>query len=313
MAYEACTQLLQWALPQLGLRWRGFRRVRRQACRRIEARRRALGLDDLAAYRERLERDPSEWQRLDAMCRITISRFWRNREVFESIPAILAVLSEAARAEGRSRLAIWSAGCASGEEPFSVSIAGADFDLEIVATDADRQLLERARRGRYEGGTLRELSAAQRDVAFDREGDAFEISARHRARVRFLEQDVRRQTPPGRFDMVLCRNLAFTYFDEALQVVGRLVRSGHADAAELLRKGLPFPGGGQDRDLEPVSRQPARRRRAHSAPGCRHHRYLFHDVIPIPISSTKAHWSLYSVRMPTGIGGERDQPKRVPA
>ena len=56
--------------------------------------------------------------------------------------------------------------------------------------------------------------------------------------------------------------------DEALQVVVRLVRAGHADAAELLRQRLALAGGGQDRDLEAVSRQPPRRRRAHAAAAC---------------------------------------------
>jgi chemotaxis protein methyltransferase CheR len=63
---------LQWALPQLGLSWPGFRKVRRQVCKRIAARIRGLGLADPAAYRTRLEADLAEWRALGALCTVSI-------------------------------------------------------------------------------------------------------------------------------------------------------------------------------------------------------------------------------------------------
>ncbi len=57
MTDQECTELLQWAAPRLHLRWRGFRRVRGQVCKRIARRIAALGLGSASAYRERLERD----------------------------------------------------------------------------------------------------------------------------------------------------------------------------------------------------------------------------------------------------------------
>lgn len=207
---------MQWALPRLGMRWRGFRRVRRQVCRRIRLRYRALGLADLDAYRARLERDEAEWRVLDGLCRVTISRFFRNQRVFQQLPALAAALT--ARAGDRA-LRVWSAGCASGEEPYSVVLAlmAHSPPVEVVATDADPHMVERARAARYAGGTLRELDEETVAVAFEREGDAYVLSPAIRTRVRFLVQDVRREAPEGLFDLVLCRNLAFTYFDEATQ------------------------------------------------------------------------------------------------
>jgi len=61
-----CISFLQWALPRLGLHWPGFRKVRRQPCRRIAKRIRELGLPDVAAYRRQLESDRDEWQVLAA-------------------------------------------------------------------------------------------------------------------------------------------------------------------------------------------------------------------------------------------------------
>jgi chemotaxis protein methyltransferase CheR len=80
-----CVALLRWALPRLGLRWPGFRKVRRQVCKRITRRIRELGLADVTTYRERLESVPEEWPELDALCRITISRFYRDRAVFDHL------------------------------------------------------------------------------------------------------------------------------------------------------------------------------------------------------------------------------------
>ncbi len=217
-----CVDLLQWALPQLGMRWRGFRRVRRQVCRRIRARQRQLELDGAKSYRAYLEEHSEEWPKLDAMCRVTISRFWRNSRFFDALPSLLLDLAQQAAREQRAAVRCWSAGCASGEEPYSIVLAGQlagniGLPLEVVATDAEAHMLARAQRARYAGGTLRELDPALRDFAFQLMGDGYLLVDELRAAVRFLRQDVRREAPPGRFDLVLCRNLAFTYFDDAAQ------------------------------------------------------------------------------------------------
>ncbi|HEY7242812.1 MAG TPA: hypothetical protein VH678_02890 [Xanthobacteraceae bacterium] len=79
---EDCTAFLQWALPRRNLRWRGFRKVRAQVCKRLKRRMRELGVPGFAAYRARLEADPGEWRVFDECCHITISRFFRDRGVY---------------------------------------------------------------------------------------------------------------------------------------------------------------------------------------------------------------------------------------
>ena len=83
MKNTECIAFLQWALPRLALRWRGFRRVRGQVCKRIDHRIRALGLSGPAAYMAYLNDQSSEWAMLDTLCRISISRFYRDRPVFD--------------------------------------------------------------------------------------------------------------------------------------------------------------------------------------------------------------------------------------
>jgi chemotaxis methyl-accepting protein methylase len=123
-----CTAFLQWALPRLGMRWAGFRRVRGQVCKRLGRRKAELGLRDLADYRALLET------------------------------------------------------------------------------------------------SLRDLPESWR-AAFEQSGGEYCLRADYRRHVRFLLQDIRHALPEGRFDLILCRNLVFTYFETPVQaaIAGRLV------------------------------------------------------------------------------------------
>jgi chemotaxis protein methyltransferase CheR len=220
-----CTALLQWALPRLELRWPGFRKVRGQVCKRIQRRMRDLGIEGFAAYRERLEADAEEWRVFDECCHITISRFFRDKGVFEAVRRL--VLPEIAVRAGRERreARCWSAGCASGEEPYTVRILWdldtarkfPGVDVSIIATDIDKVMLERAREGCYERTSLRELPPGLVAQAFDKIGGRLCVRPRHRKQVTVLRQDLRSQAPAGPFDLVLCRNVALTYFAEPLQ------------------------------------------------------------------------------------------------
>jgi chemotaxis protein methyltransferase CheR len=218
MRDDECVAFLQWALPRLDLRWAGFRKVRRQVCRRIAHRVDELGLADLGAYRAHLETHPEEWSNLDGLCRITISRFWRDRAVYEALrDVVLPTLGPSVSA--------WSAGCASGEEAYSLVLAAAAAGVEVAvpATDVDAALLTRARNACYPESSLRELPPDVRAEAFE---DGC-LRPDHRERVSFRLHDVRTDPPPGAFDLVLCRNLAFTYYADELQlrVAGLLERS----------------------------------------------------------------------------------------
>jgi chemotaxis protein methyltransferase CheR len=198
---------LRWALPRLQLRWEGFRRNARQVCHRIDRRRAALGLPDLDAYRALLESSPDEWRELDRLCRVTISRFARDRPVWDELVATVFP-----RLAHRSSVRAWSAGCGAGEEPYTLAIAWQltvpASPLEVIATDRDEVQLRRAAAGEFPVATLRELPAVEERRLRDR----------FRDRVTFLHHDVRSSPPPGDFDLVLCRNLAFSYFDDAVQL-----------------------------------------------------------------------------------------------
>lgn len=237
-----CVALLQWALPQLGLHWPGFRKVRRQVCRRIAARLGVLGLADAAAYRSHLQSHRGEWRALGALCTVTISRFYRDREVFDGLgAAVLPALAKAALDRGATRLECWSAGCASGEEPYTLTIQwrmalAARFPglaLHVLGTDVDETLLERARAACYRSSSLEALPAAWREQAFERRGRLLCLREAFRAGVELERQDLATEAPQRQFDLILCRNLAFTYFGAepgraALERIASRLRFGGA-------------------------------------------------------------------------------------
>jgi chemotaxis protein methyltransferase CheR len=225
MPDDECVFFLQWALPRLDLAWPGFRKVRGQVCKRLKRRMRSLGIESFADYRAKLEADPPEWQVLDGFCRITISRFCRDRSTFDALRhVVLPEIAKRAKAEER-KARIWSAGCASGEEPYTVKILWdlevglrfPDASLSLVATDISATLLDRARQACYSKASLRELPPELTAQAFTGNNGCWCLRPAHKQGVEFLRQDVRQATPPGPFDLVLCRNLAFTYFIASLQ------------------------------------------------------------------------------------------------
>ncbi len=226
MTDRECVEFLQWALPQLGLRWPGFRKVRRQVHKRIVRRLGELGLGQIADYRAYLDTHAAEWGVLDAMLRISISRFYRDRNVFNHLrTAVLPELAARARHRGEQRIRIWSAGSASGEEPYTVAIiwdhylrpAFPEIRMQLMATDVDEQMLQRAQRGIYPASSLKDAPTDWLETAFVQSAHEWVLRQEFREQVDFRQQDIRTQTPAESFDLILCRNLVFTYYAEPLQ------------------------------------------------------------------------------------------------
>jgi chemotaxis protein methyltransferase CheR len=248
---------LQWCLPQLGLRWAGFRKVRGTVRKRLTRRIRQLGLTNLATYRRRLEADPWEWSTLEIMCRIPISRFYRDRAVFDFLAgkALPELASQARFRKGRT-LSVLSCGCASGEEPYTISMIWAvrladawpEISLQILALDIDDTMLQRAAMGCYGAGSLKDLPPDLRTRGFELRNGLCCLREAFRSCVSLQKADIRQGVPDGPFDLILCRNTAFTYFEDSAQ------RSTFADLNARLRTGgymvigaheaLPVPASG---------------------------------------------------------------------
>jgi len=234
-------RFLQWCLPRLGMRWPGFRKVRKRVYRRLARRIKEIGLPGLAGYRAHLDAHAEEWAVLDGLCRIPISRFYRDRGVIRHLEEeVLPGLGTLALSRNETELGCWSIGCAGGEEPYTLAILWhlgpgrrvPHLGLRILATDIDPESLARARKACYPSSSVKDLPAVYREQAFVPTARGWCLREAYREGVTFVEQDVRRAAPVGPFHLVLCRNVAFTYFDEARQrdvlrtIVARLIPGG---------------------------------------------------------------------------------------
>ena len=208
------------------LRWLGFRKVRNRIYKRLNHRLLELGLPSLDAYRVYLEDHADEWKVLGSLCWMPITRFYRDRSVYQQLEAIvLPQLAQLVIGAQENNLRCWSAGCAGGEEPYSVAIIWMQrlalrfpvLHFRVVATDIDPQAIQRAQRGWYHWSSMKELPAEWRAQAFVASGEELCLKDEYRAAVTFLVQDLRESVPDGLFQLILCRNLAFTYFDETSQ------------------------------------------------------------------------------------------------
>jgi chemotaxis protein methyltransferase CheR len=173
----------------------------------------SLGIHDFSPYLTLLRRNPEELEVLRSLLTVTISRFFRNRKAFETLARL--VLSPLASKGNPARA--WSAGCASGEEAFTLRILwamlpGPPPPLSILATDVDVECLLRAKEGLYSESSLREVPGPIAEEFFRKEGGKYRLRGDVVRSVTFQRHDLLFEPPPGVFDLILCRNAAFTYF-----------------------------------------------------------------------------------------------------
>jgi chemotaxis protein methyltransferase CheR len=210
------------------MRWPGFRKVRRQVCKRVGRRIQELQLPSESAYRSFLATHPDEWAILDRICQITISRFYRDRHVFGELEeSILPSLARSALAEGRATLNCWCIGCASGEEPYTLTLIWAHtlqpqfpgLKLSILATDTNPRLIERAEQAVYPASALKDLPPEWQQRSFAERGDGhvYSLQPAYKQEVEYRCHDIRHGAVGGKYQLVLCRNLVFTYYTEDLQ------------------------------------------------------------------------------------------------
>jgi chemotaxis protein methyltransferase CheR len=189
--------------------------------RRIAVRMRARSVHTFADYGLVLDRDPHEYELLLDALTINVTKFFRNPETFA---AIARELVPALYARSEPQLRIWSAGCASGEEPYSLamlmhryaSTQGHRFDrVEVLGTDLDRASLAAAEKAVYLEPTLSDTPPDIRQLYFPTQ-PPHRINDDVRARVQFRRHDLLREPFPEPQHLICCRNVII-YFDRNTQ------------------------------------------------------------------------------------------------
>jgi chemotaxis methyl-accepting protein methylase len=241
-------EFIKEAAPLLDLQWRRFKRggIKRKVERRITE----LGLSNFEDYLLKIKRDPEEKSCLSQILTVTITRFFRDKEVFDIlensiIPAILK------NKKGKDEFKIWSVGCANGEEPYSLSILWREkfgkflpqIRLTILATDINESLLGRAREGRYKKSSLKEVLEEILRRFFKIENGFYVLDRSIRENVEFKKHDIIHGELFSGMDIIFCRNLAFTYFSKECQmnVLKKIAASLKEDGYLIIGKDESLP------------------------------------------------------------------------
>jgi chemotaxis protein methyltransferase CheR len=193
--------------------------------RRIAVRMRARGVHSYADYARVLDSDSGEYDRLLDALTINVTKLFRNWPVYEAIAE--RVIPPLWDAETRP-IHVWSAGCSSGEEPYSLAILFHRYAalrrqlrdvgrVHVDGTDIDRASLASAERGQFNEGAFDETPADLRSQYFSATAP-FTVAPAVRASVRFRRMDLLDQWPtqPGGYQLIACRNVLI-YFDRDTQ------------------------------------------------------------------------------------------------
>jgi two-component system CheB/CheR fusion protein len=184
----------------------------------------AVNCGSLAEYLRYLNTHPDAYQRLVSSFLIKVTGFFRDPPLFRYLQeTILPELIKDAR-ETQAELRLWSAGCATGEEAYSLAILLAELlgdDVErlpirIFATDLDVNAIDFARRGVYPAAAFEEMPPALIEKYFTSVDSAFQVKKRIRNLTVFGEYDLGQRAPFPRIDLVMCRNVLI-YFTKELQ------------------------------------------------------------------------------------------------
>ena len=191
--------------------------------RRTERRLLLAGAADLEQYVDSLRRDSTELNALYKDLLIGVTRFFRDREAFEALGQhVLPPLLQQVRSDGEFR--VWVAGCATGEEAYSLAILLTEqiekrhkaIPVRIFATDVHRHSLEVASAGCYPEANLSDVSPPRLQRFFTRRGDHYVVSPELRKMVVFAQHNVIKDAPFTKLDLVTCRNMMI-YFQPPTQ------------------------------------------------------------------------------------------------
>lgn len=243
-------------LDDLGYAFEGYRRVRKGVKKRLRRHMRDIGCRDMSAYRERIAVSLDVREACLRRMAVPISRFMRDHPFWDALRDTW--LPDLQRRFG-SRLKAWSAGCACGEEAYSLAIIRrelrlrqaqtTDIAVTITATDIQPACLSKARAGNYPASSLREMPGHLIDRYFRplRRGRRYQIKSDLSQDILWCCRRVECPLPKNAYHLIMLRNNILTYYEAARQtpvlekVVGSLHPHGLLVAGYRERLPVDFP------------------------------------------------------------------------
>lgn len=206
--------------------------------RRLELRLQATACESIREYIRFMQRNPAEAFNFKENLLIHVTRFFRDRSVFTFLERrLLPLWLDKLVAQQRRTLRVWSVGCASGQEPFSLAMVlhrpASEKGLHpiILATDVSARILARSREAVYRREDLRPIPLRLREIFFTEEKSGlFRVSPFLRRMLVFRQHDLVQDEPPGTFDLIMCRNLLIffrpEFQDQLLQKISTALTEG---------------------------------------------------------------------------------------
>ena len=218
---EGLEQLVQFIKDARGFDFTGYKRS--TLTRRIRKRMAEVQVTDYVDYRDLLETDADEFTHLFNTILINVTSFFRDADAWKSLQRdVLPVLL--AQTDPEEEIRVWSVGCSSGEEAYSLAIVFAEElgieectrRVKIYGTDVDEEALQTARSGVYAPEAVESLPPEIRQKYFDDTGTKFAFRSDLRRRVIFGRHDITRDAPISRLHLLACRN-TLMYFNTETQ------------------------------------------------------------------------------------------------
>jgi len=183
---------------------------------------RESGEQDATGLLRRIRASNVEYDRFLESLLTQETSFFRYPAIFQALERVVLPEVQARKLWSNPRvLRIWSAGCSTGEEPYSIAITVADtlpfsdaWQIEILATDISREALQVAERGVYAGRSVASVSPEQLQAHFKKLGDTWQVKPRLRRMISFAPMNLARSVYVGRMDCIFCMNVLMYFTEE---------------------------------------------------------------------------------------------------
>ena len=213
--------LLEYVKSSRGFDFTTYKRA--SLMRRTNKRIQALGLEDFGEYRDYLEGNPDEFAALFDALLINVTSFFRDPEAWEYVTEhVVPQILDAKRPDAPIR--VWCAGCASGEEAYSIAMLLAErldperfrARVKIYATDLDEDALNHGRQANFSAKQIEAVPEALARRYFEADGQSLAFRKDHRRSIIFGHHDLVQDAPISRVDLLICRN-TLMYFNAETQ------------------------------------------------------------------------------------------------
>lgn len=194
-----------------------------------------VGYDDFV---QKIKTDKDLYDKFITYLTINVSEFYRNPSQWQMLESI--VIPHLIERFGK-KLRIWSAACSTGDEPYTLAMVFSDFlplnQIEIIATDLDKEVLSKAKRGWYNEKSIKDLPAKYQKKYFEKdESGIYKVTDSLKRCITFQEHNLLKDRYPSDIDLIVCRNVTIYFTDEAKDDVYR------GFSRSLKKEGVLFVG-----------------------------------------------------------------------